>query len=33
VAAEAKFCAVCGEPVSGDLVEALPAAAQDRWEQ
>jgi hypothetical protein len=33
VAAEAKFCAVCGEPVSGDLVEALPAAARDRWEQ
>jgi Double zinc ribbon len=36
LAAEAKFCAVCGQAVEGapapDLLEALPAPAQDRWE-
>jgi Double zinc ribbon len=35
LAAEAKFCAVCGQAVDGtqaDLLEALPAPAQDRWE-
>jgi uncharacterized membrane protein YvbJ len=37
LAADAKFCAVCGEAVGeqqpAELVEALPAApAQDRWE-
>jgi double zinc ribbon protein len=33
LAADAKFCAVCGHAVSDELVEALPAPAQDRWEQ
>jgi rRNA maturation endonuclease Nob1 len=33
VAADAKFCAVCGHSVSEELVEALPAPAQDLWEQ
>jgi hypothetical protein len=33
LAADAKFCAVCGHSVSDELVEALPAPAQDRWEQ
>jgi hypothetical protein len=36
LAAEAKFCAVCGHGVEGtqppELLEALPAPAQDRWE-
>jgi membrane protease subunit (stomatin/prohibitin family) len=36
LAGDAKFCAVCGQSVSAeqaaDLVEALPAPAQDRWE-
>jgi uncharacterized protein YjiS (DUF1127 family) len=32
LAAGAKFCAVCGHAVSDDLVEALPAPAQERWE-
>ena len=36
LAADAKFCAVCGQPVEGapaaDLLEALPAPAQDPWE-
>jgi membrane protease subunit (stomatin/prohibitin family) len=34
LAAEAKFCAVCGHAVEGapDLLEALPAPAQDHWE-
>jgi hypothetical protein len=36
LSAEAKFCAVCGQPVADaqppELVEALPASAQDRWE-
>ena len=32
-AADAKFCAVCGHAVAGELVEALPAQAQERWEQ
>ena len=33
LAADAKFCAVCGHTVSEELVEALPAPAQERWEQ
>jgi Double zinc ribbon len=37
LAAEAKFCAVCGQSVADapapELVEALPASGQDRWEQ
>jgi hypothetical protein len=32
LAADAKFCAVCGHAVSDELVEALPAPAQERWE-
>ena len=36
LSAEAKFCAVCGQSVEDaqppELVEALPAVAQDRWE-
>jgi len=36
LAADAKFCAVCGQAVEAvdapDLLEALPAPAQDRWE-
>jgi Double zinc ribbon len=32
LAADAKFCAVCGHAVSGELVEALPASSQERWE-
>jgi membrane protease subunit (stomatin/prohibitin family) len=36
LAGDAKFCAVCGQSVSAEqaaeLVEALPAPAQDRWE-
>jgi len=36
LAADAKFCAVCGQAVGvapSELLEALPAAAQDPWEQ
>jgi Double zinc ribbon len=37
LAAEAKFCAVCGQSVGDapapELLEALPASGQDRWEQ
>jgi predicted amidophosphoribosyltransferase len=36
LAADAKFCAVCGQAVGAappELLEALPAAAQDPWEQ
>jgi hypothetical protein len=36
LAADAKFCAVCGHAVEEtqepDLLEALPAPVQDRWE-
>ena len=36
LAADAKFCAVCGHAVedaqASDLVEVLPAPAQDPWE-
>jgi hypothetical protein len=32
LAADAKFCAVCGHAVSDELVEALPAPAEERWE-
>jgi hypothetical protein len=32
LAADAKFCAVCGHSVSGELVEALPAPPQERWD-
>src|SRR5947208_471080 len=36
LAADAKFCAVCGHAVedaqASDLLEALPAPAQDPWE-
>jgi hypothetical protein len=35
VPAEAKFCAVCGHAVTAEaeMLEALPASAQDPWEQ
>jgi double zinc ribbon protein len=33
LAADARFCAVCGHAVSADLVDALPAPVEDRWEQ
>ena len=38
VAAEAKFCAVCGHAVeseqeASELLEALPAPAEEPWEQ